>query len=267
MNPLAPPAVRRFGFSRRRFFAAALLCAPFAVAADAAWVEPKWVKTRRLKLCKDIPKTRFIHFTDLHHKGDRSYLLSIVDKINALSPDFVCFTGDLIEDGMHLPEALELLRKIKSPIYGVPGNHDYWAKVEFGSIGECFASNGGAFMLDERVPTKDGKFMIVGASSISFRGEPKGPVAGTKSILLMHYPAWVNKLAGRSYDLILAGHSHGGQIRIPFYGPIFVPFGVEQYDMGWFETNSGPLYVNPGLGWFPVPIRFNCRPELTVFEI
>jgi hypothetical protein len=68
-------------------------------------------------------------------------------------------------------------------------------------------------------------------------------------------------------DLILAGHSHGGQVRVPFYGPIMLPFGVDEYDLGLFHTAPGPLYVNPGIGWFPVPIRFNCRPEITVIDI
>jgi predicted MPP superfamily phosphohydrolase len=67
--------------------------------------------------------------------------------------------------------------------------------------------------------------------------------------------------------VVLAGHSHGGQVRLPFYGPVHLPFGVDEYDMGMFKTTSGPLYVNPGIGWYPYPIRFNCRPEITVFEI
>ncbi|HWH70958.1 MAG TPA: hypothetical protein VNT26_16335, partial [Candidatus Sulfotelmatobacter sp.] len=89
----------------------------------------------------------------------------------------------------------------------------------------------------------------------------------TRNILLMHYPAWVQRLGTEKYELILAGHSHGGQVRLPFYGAIYVPFLTEQYDMGLFQTARGPLYVNPGLGWFPVPIRFNCRPEITVLEV
>jgi predicted MPP superfamily phosphohydrolase len=82
-----------------------------------------------------------------------------------------------------------------------------------------------------------------------------------------HYPAWVKKLRRQKFDLMLAGHSHGGQVRIPLYGPIFVPFGVDEYVKGSFSTESGPLYVHPGIGWFPWPIRFNCRSEITVFEI
>jgi hypothetical protein len=60
----------------------------------------------------------------------------------------------------------------------------------------------------------------------------------------MHYPAWIEKLEGKGFDLVLAGHSHGGQVRLPFYGPVFLPFGVGRYDLGLFRTVSGPLYVN-----------------------
>ena len=80
-------------------------------------------------------------------------------------------------------------------------------------------------------------------------------------------PSVLERAKREKFDLILAGHSHGGQVRVPFYGPLLLPFGVGRYDMGLFHTASGPLYVNPGLGWFPVPIRFNCRPEITVFEV
>jgi len=69
------------------------------VAADARLLEPEWVKVRRIKLGTSKPSHRIVQFTDIHHKGDRAYLVSVVKQINALSPDFVCFTGDLIEEG------------------------------------------------------------------------------------------------------------------------------------------------------------------------
>ena len=90
---------------------------------------------------------------------------------------------------------------------------------------------------------------------------------GTKNIVLMHYPAWARLFTDQKFDLLLAGHSHGGQVRIPFYGPIMVPFGVDEYDLGLFQTKAGPLYVSSGIGWYPIPVRFNCRPEITVIEI
>jgi len=83
------------------------------------WLEPDWVKVKRLRLSDGKPSHRFVHFTDLHHKGGRAHLQSLVKLINAQSPDFVCFTGDIIDQAQYLPEALELLEGIKSPMYGV----------------------------------------------------------------------------------------------------------------------------------------------------
>ncbi|HVV70454.1 MAG TPA: hypothetical protein VHI52_02980, partial [Verrucomicrobiae bacterium] len=160
-----------------------------------------------------------------------------------------------------------LLSAIKAPLYGVPGNHDYWSKAPFDDIAKAFAASGGRWLLDQEVVTADGQFSILGAAWLDAR---RGPLKGhpaTRNVFLMHYPAWVEKLNNQRFDLLLAGHSHGGQVRLPFYGPLILPFGVNQYDLGLFQTPAGPLYVNPGIGWFPVPIRFNCRPEVTIFEV
>jgi uncharacterized protein len=246
---------------------AAVLSAPILVVADAGWLEPKWVKTRRFRLGNRKPTHRLVHFTDVHHKGDRSYLEAVVRKINALSPDFVCFTGDLIEETKHLAEVLEVFAGIKSPVYGVPGNHDYWSRAPFDGIAKCFAGTGGAWLLDQQQVTQDGKFSILGATCLGSKQPPLRTNPATRNILLLHYPAWVKRLGGQRFDLLLAGHSHGGQVRIPFYGAVTVPFGVERYELGMFHTAAGPLFVNPGIGCFPAPIRFNCRPEITVFEM
>jgi predicted MPP superfamily phosphohydrolase len=253
--------------NRRHFIFAGLILAPAAACADALWVEPHWLKIKKLRLTQDQPTHRFIHFTDLHYKGDRAYGESLVKAINHLTPDFVCFTGDLIEEEKHLAEALEILAGIKAPLYGVPGNHDYWAKIPFDGIAKCFSATGGRWLMDEQQVTKDGRINLIGLTCKS-ANQPLLPVQpGLKNIVLMHYPAWVKKLGAQKFELMLAGHSHGGQVRLPFYGPIVVPFGVDQFDLGLFPTASGPLYVNPGIGWFPVPVRFRCRPEITVIEI
>jgi len=84
----------------------------------------------------------------------------------------------------------------------------------------------------------------------------------------MHYPAHAKKLGDQKFDLLLAGHSHGGQVRIPFYGAPIIPYGCDEYDLGLFQTPAGPLYVNPGIGYiFNYDFRFNCRPEITVIEV
>ena len=83
----------------------------------------------------------------------------------------------------------------------------------------------------------------------------------------MHYPEMASQLHEHRFDLILAGHSHGGQVRLPFLGALIVPHGVGPYDLGYYETPGGPLYVNAGIGTYRIPVRWNCRPEITVVTI
>jgi hypothetical protein len=254
--------------SRRKFIASLLLATPCAVVADAKLLEPTWVKTKTIRIGKTPPTHRLVYFTDIHHKGDRGFLEKVVMTINSLSPEFVCFTGDLVEEEKYLAEAMELLSGIKSPMFGVPGNHDYWSKVSFAPIHKCFEATGGAWLLDEQRKIAGGKINLIGATCSHANQAMVALDSTAKNILLMHYPAWVKKLGEQRFDLMLAGHSHGGQVRIPFYGPVMVPFGVDEYDLGLFETKAGPLYVNSGIGYiYGYNVRFNCRPEITVIEI
>lgn len=252
-------------FNRRRFFRFALYGTPLLVVGDMAVVEPGWLKVKRLKLSGPAPVSRFVHFTDLHHKGDRDWLASVVKRINALEPEFVCFTGDIVEDKEHLPEALELLQQIKAPLFGVPGNHDYWSGVDFEVVGRAFAATGGAWLMDASASTAGGRVELHGLTCE--RGVVLPPKLGVKNILLAHYPNWCEKIAPHQFDLMLAGHSHGGQVRLPFYGAVVVPFGVDRYELGKFETPAGPLYVGAGIGYFYVNLRLRCRPEITLIEI
>jgi hypothetical protein len=94
------------------------------------------------------------------------------------------------------------------------------------------------------------------------------PLKSCFNLLLVHYPAWADNLGGRRCDLILAGHSHGGQVRLPFFGSLITPYNTGRYDLGRFETPGGPLYVNPGIGTLgDFEFRFNCRPEITLFRL
>jgi predicted MPP superfamily phosphohydrolase len=256
--------------SRRKFIAAAatLLVSPAAMFADAKFVEPTWLKIRHLRLGDGPPAHRFVQFSDVHHKGDRPYLQAVVDTINSLAPDFVCFTGDLIERQEYLAAALEILSGIKSPLFGVPGNHDFWSRISFLPVKQCFAATGGAWLMEERREIAGGKINLIGISCLALNQPVPPAKPSAKNILLMHYPVWFKKLGERKFDLLLAGHSHGGQVRIPFYGSVVVPFNVEGYDLGLYATPAGPLYVNPGIGYIgQYNFRFNCRPEITVIEI
>jgi predicted MPP superfamily phosphohydrolase len=254
--------------TRRKFISAALLAAatPVVIGADARLLEPQWVKVSHLRLSEN-PTHRFVHFSDLHHKGDRKHTKSVVELINSLSPDFVCFTGDILEEAKYLPEALGLLSCIKSPLYGVPGNHDYTSGVSFEDIGQCFASTGGAWLMDEQMPIANGKINLIGLALLSPRHPMPVATPGVMNLVMFHYPIWAKRMGDEKFDLMLAGHSHGCQVRIPFYGPVVRPYAVGEYDLGLFHTKAGPLYVTSGIGWFPLPVRFNCRPEIVVVEV
>ncbi|HVV00101.1 MAG TPA: metallophosphoesterase [Verrucomicrobiae bacterium] len=268
MPQSSPPALKPKGrrLTRRQFLAAALCSTPLGGWADARCIEPTWLRVKRLQLTQSAPKWRLVQISDIHHKGDDSYLESVVTQVNALAPDVVLFTGDLIEEAHFLEPALKHLSRIRSPVFGIPGNHDYWSRVSFDPIHKALEGTGGGWLLDQSAVLKNGNLCIHGATCLGHASTLLEPRSGMKNVLLIHYPGWVEKVKP-GWDLILAGHSHGGQVRIPFYGPIILPFAVGKYDMGYFDTPNGSLYVNPGIGWFPVPIRFNCRPEITLIEL
>ncbi len=202
--------------SRRKFLGLGAFALPAIPGLDACFVEPTRLRLRNLKL-SDESTCRFVHFSDFHYSGDSEYAAEVVGAINKLEPDFVCFTGDLVEDRSYAAEALSFVREIQ-----LVGN---------GIIG---------------MPAAE-------ADSV------------TRHVLLLHYPAMADHLGHRRFDLILAGHSHGGQVRLPFIGPLLVPSGVGRYDYGCYDTPGGPLSVSAGIGTLSsFPIRWNCPPEITL---
>lgn len=249
--------------TRRKFLALGALALPAAAGADARWIEPFSLRVSEFHMNLGLGR-RFLHFTDFHYKGHATYAGEVVATINRLAPEFVCFTGDLVEHRDFLGEALGFIRQIKAPVYGSPGNHDYWSHSPFAEYERVFADTGGAWLVDRSV-TLTPELELFGFGADSWRGLPAAKAS--RRIALMHYPIQAMQLKDVRFDLMLAGHSHGGQVRIPFYGAPIVPWGVGPYQLGYYETPAGPLYVNAGIGTYRLPIRLNCRPEITVVTI
>lgn len=254
--------VRRF--NRRRFLRCAFWGTPAGCAVEAATVEPEWVKVRTIRLGSGVVRHRFVHFTDLHFKGDTGYLADVCRRINDLNPDFVCFTGDFIEEEAYLKPALDGLKAIRAPMYAIPGNHDWWSGASFLPIAMQLAAGGGAWLQNDQRTLAGGRINLMGLDRLpaTVRAVP-----GVFNLLLIHYPVWARQLGDLRADLVLAGHSHGGQVRVPGVGALITPSHTGGMDLGWFQTPAGPLYVNPGIGTFYLNVRFNCRPEITHFEI
>ncbi len=256
--------LKRKGLSRRRFLGLGLLALPTAAGIDGRFAEPTWLRITQLDLSPN-PTCRFVHFSDLHYKGDAKYAAKVIRTINELEPEFVCFTGDLIEEARHAPGALEFIQQIKRPVYGCPGNWDYNSGASFRPYDKAFRATGGAWLEERSVILPQHDLELIG---LGMRGEHHFADPRTsRRLLLIHYPIQADRLGGQRYDLILAGHSHGGQVRIPFLGALVLPYGVGRYQMGRYESLGGPLYVNAGVGTYLFPVRFNCRPEITVVRI
>jgi predicted MPP superfamily phosphohydrolase len=229
--------------------------------AYATLVEPEWLRVRRIRL-SPAPTVRVVQISDIHFKGETQYLERVVRTLNGMEADFVCFTGDLIEDPACLQGALHILSKVNKPLYGVSGNHDQWALRTFDAIRDTFRRSGGEWLTSRPVYTPGGRAALL---TMACRRAPTP--SGCKRILLEHHPSRTRHLKDERFDLILTGHTHGGQVRFPFVTKYVLPFDLDPYDKGPFRTPCGPLYVNPGIGTYHLKLRFLCRPEITVIEI
>ena len=250
--------------TRRHFLKIGALAAPAALGIDGRLIEPTALRVRQMQL-KRTGNCQFIHFTDFHHKGDAKYATELVRTINALHPDFVCFTGDIVEQRQFADDALRFIRQIQAPVYGCPGNHEYSSGISFRDCEATFAATGGAWLMDKNLVVPRYDLEIVGMGIVGLKDVP--PLPASRRLLLMHYPLVADHLGKRKFDLILAGHSHGGQVRVPFWGAVILPGGVGKYDLGYYQTAGGPLHVSAGVGTCFLPIRLNCPPEITLITI
>ncbi len=246
----------------RRVFAVAGVLATLAAlcVAYARFVEPTWLCVRHITLSLS-PTVRVIHITDIHFKGDTQYLEKVVAVINRLDADFVCFTGDLVEEAAFQEGALRILSKINKPLYGVPGNHDQWVIRSFGRLRDVFRKTGGDWLFRETILVPSKRVALMTFADCHEQTPP-----GYKRILMEHHPDAVEQVRGEQFDVVLAGHTHGGQVRIPFANRSALPIDIGKYGRGLYQTPCGPLYVNPGIGTFYLNMRFLCRPEITVIE-
>jgi len=241
-----------------------MLAAGSVTAGDAFFVEPHRLRVSEISFSKQ-PRHRFVVWSDFHYSGDREYAEKVIGAINDAKPEFVCFLGDLIDQRPFQEEALEFVAKIKAPVLGVPGNHDYSCKSSFALNKITFGATGGAWLVN-RVANLPGIDLEIYGSAERYIGfVPE--LSNKPRILLSHYPIAARETNGKRFDAIFAGHSHGGQVRIPLYGAVLLPRYVGRYDMGHFQTPGGPLYVTQGVGTYRVHARFNCPPEIAIVTL
>jgi len=266
------------------------LGAGIASGAAAAWglFEAQWVELRELdvplpRLPRELDGFRVLHVSDLH-LGRLSPAGAALDRAvswaNERPPDLVAVTGDLVRrPGGHaqLEHALGRLES-QHGIYAVLGNHDvgdardpFTRPTDLSDLHEA----GVTLLRDEERTIEVGgaRVQVVGVEPAAYKAGRSGPVERADAeadlrILLCHYPEIVRRLPRGVFDLVLAGHYHGGQICLPTpWGRLRLKDLRGTYWEGLFATEPAALHVSRGLGTSFVPFRVLARPEATILTL
>jgi predicted MPP superfamily phosphohydrolase len=272
--------------SRRRFFHLSLASA--ASAGLYAWrIEPHWVDfVRRPLPIKGLPADlvgrTLAQFSDLHigPRVDDDYLRDTFARVSQLRPDFVVMTGDFVSysDAAQFGQMSAVIEAFPHGRLGtlaILGNHDYgyrWSELAVADHVTNVATDAGITVLRNENRVLSG-LQFVGLDDYwSPRFDPAPVIAArdtsAATVVLCHNPDGVDVDAWSDYDgWILGGHTHGGQCKPPFLPAPIVPVRNKRYTAGAFALSGGrTLYINRGLGHL-MRVRFNVRPEVTIFEL
>ncbi len=278
--------------TRRRFLLRTLGTALGISAAGAFYsfvLEPGWILTthHRIRipgLSPALSGKRIVHLTDFHlGPVSPKYVEGCVDRALELKPDLIALTGDYIslhgKDVAH--RAASILGRLRAPlgVYAVSGNHDFGIYHSGGRtrgpLVMKLLEDEGITVLDNRaIPFEEGgrRTWLVGLGDLWAREclvtETMGDLpAEDPRIVLNHNPDAIFDIAREGADLVLSGHTHGGQVDLPVFGPPLLPVKNRQYYSGLYQVDARTrLYVSNGLGYL-IRVRFNARPEIVVYEL
>jgi predicted MPP superfamily phosphohydrolase len=237
--------------------------------------------TRHEVIIDDLPPRfdgyRIAFLTDTHVASfvRRDFYRQIVAQVQRFGPDAVLLGGDFVTWRRHIPLMAEvLLSDLRAPdgIFAILGNHDYWAGAE--EVMKAMSAKGVQFITNRSVRlSRSGETLpLIGIDEI-YRGTPdvmrafEGIAPDGPCIAVSHHPDIIDLLGGRRIDLLVCGHTHGGQIRLPFFGALVVPSRHEgEFAAGFHRVGRVLMYVSRGIGAVP-PVRILCRPELATFTL
>ncbi|MBK8101569.1 MAG: metallophosphoesterase [Planctomycetes bacterium] len=220
---------------------------------------------------------RIAFLSDIHAGSfmDASDLCAICERVAAAEPDLVLFGGDLVNtrerELLLFRQALPLLRP-RLGMFAVPGNHDHFWGPDIGLWSAFLQELGVQVLLNRgvRVQHGEGSLWLCGVDDLTegtpdLRAALLGRRTDEPAVLLSHHPDFFFEAAAADVELTLAGHTHGGQIRIGGRAPIHhSKFGYEQ---GWFEEAGCRLYVGRGVGVTVLPIRIDAPPEVPIVTL
>ncbi len=236
-----------------------------------------------LPAAPDYPELRVALLSDLHVRPEQralERLEEIVRRTNAEHPDLILLAGDFVAGHLerHAASPDEIARRLgalRAPlgVYAVLGNHDHWQRPEriaaaLENAGITMLENRAALLVDNRTGTL---FSLAGATDGHRNQNPDWndllPYPGLPVLLLTHTPDILATLPpGRI--IAFAGHTHGGQIVLPLFGPPILPskYG-RRYASGTVQENGNTIFITTGLGTSLLPLRLNCPPEIALLEL
>ena len=260
-----------------RVLAGLALAAIASIAIYAFLLEPnnpvvEEVVVESPEIPEELAGFRIVQLSDLHLHGIGPREAKSLELVRELEPHLIVVTGDLLDDPAYLKAVLQYIGELGeiAPVLVVYGNWDHWAGVDLGELEKALESTGSAEVLvNEAVSPVEG--LVVAGVDDPHTGRAdlgralRGVREGDFVVLLAHSPEILGRAAGR-VDLVLAGHTHGGQVVLPLLGPIFLPVPPEyrQYASGTFRINGTVVHVSRGLGTSAIPVRFLCPPEVTL---
>jgi uncharacterized protein len=251
---------------------AALLLLGFSIAIDGVFIEPFRIQVAHYDLQGNVASPlKVVQFSDLHTHGLGRNERRALRILEHEKPDLIVVTGDCLGNLAGNYEMCEqFYRRLHAPlgVWVVRGN---WENDRPVYHERAFYAKAGVHLLINQNARPRPDFALIGLDDYS-SGTPRldralaGVPADVYKIALFHAPAFFDQIAGR-VNLCLAGHTHGGQVLIPFVKPFWLPKGCGRFLAGWYEQDGTKMYVNRGLGMSDLPVRFLCRPEISVFTI
>jgi predicted MPP superfamily phosphohydrolase len=220
-----------------------------------------------------------IHLTDLHYGPlmPLGILDKVIHKTNELTKDIVVCTGDYVR-GDKAAERIDgiwsLLARLRAPegVYTVLGNHDHWAST--GQSLRWLNQSGHRNLRHRAVPlSRNGKTLWIGGAGDLWEDHKsldqilQDVPHDACRIVLAHNPDTADTDYTSRVDLMISGHTHGGQIKLPVIGTPVLPVKNKAYTSGFIRSQKTNVFISRGIGWAALPVRFNCFPEIAILHI
>lgn len=266
------------GSERYLFFASAVSKKAREAIAEANTIKIEEVQIRLRRLPKALDGFRIGHLSDIHHSPltNLEHIKRAVEIANNLQPDMFVLTGDYVShEREYIEPVAAVLGELSSEFgtFACLGNHDHWTDAEL--VTESFRQNNITMLINEgfRFTARNESFWLCGVDDYmmgktDIRSALSGSLPNEMKLLLAHNPAVLNRASFAHIDLVLSGHTHGGQVkwREPREKILF-PNRRRRLSSGLHRRRETQIYITRGIGTVVLPVRYQCPPEISVLEL